>query len=80
MEAADTALLSSFYAAQVIGLQSVALANEDLFVAADTACTAVLQGLERHLDEVIASQDSSSTIDLGAASAEDASGALSAVL
>ena len=79
VEAANTALLSSLTVSQRFGVMGVTFVEEDLFLTAETACTAVLQGIERLLDQEIVSMDSSKTIDLGAAAAAGgASGTLSA--
>lgn len=74
-EAANTALISSFNAAQYIGLQSATLLYDEFALAADTACTVAFRGIQQLLNEDVASQNSSSTIDLtAAAAAEDSHG------
>lgn len=74
VEVSNTALLSSFDAARYIGLDGLNFLYEEFFFTADTACNAVFREIQELLDGEVASQNSSSTIDLDAATGDDTSG------
>jgi hypothetical protein len=73
VEAANNAVLGTFHAAQHIGLKSFTFLQQELLVAADTTCAAAYRGMQQLLDREVVALNSSSTIDLFAAS-EDPSG------
>jgi hypothetical protein len=71
VEVANNAALASFNAARSIGLQSATLLHQDIFLMADTACTAAYRGMQQLLDEEVLGLNSSFTIDLSAAAAAE---------
>jgi hypothetical protein len=73
-EIANTIVLALLETAWHIGVESVTFMDLGFLLAADTACTASYQGIQQLLDNELSSQDSSSTIDLPAASAGATSG------
>jgi hypothetical protein len=70
VEVANYIVLASFNAAKQIGLDSITLLGHHLLMSADSACTAAHRGVQQLLDAGVTSLDSSSTIDLSAASDE----------
>jgi hypothetical protein len=74
VEVASYVVLASFTAAKQIGLQSLTLLHQDLISSADSACNIAHRGMQQLLEGEVAAMDSSSTIDLSAASAERPSG------
>lgn len=76
VEAANNAVFSSLSAAERLGLDTAAFLQNELVVAADTSCTAEYRGIQMLLHGETSSLNSSSTIDLGAAAAEESGGAI----
>jgi hypothetical protein len=74
VEVANNIVLASFNTVKRIGLEAITLLHHDLIISADSACTAAHQGMQQLLDGAAALKDSSSTIDLSAATAEQPSG------
>jgi hypothetical protein len=68
-------VLASFNAVKRIGLEAITLLYHDFIISADSACTVAHRGMQQLLDGIVASKDSSYTIDLSAATAEHPSGA-----
>jgi hypothetical protein len=77
VEVSNNIVLASFNTAKRIGLEAITLLYSDLIISADSACTVAHRGMQQLLDGAVATMDSSSTIDLSAAAAEDPSGTLS---
>lgn len=74
IDAAHSAVFSTLAAAERMGLSAAAFVEQDVIDVADTACNAAFMGIQALLEGDRASQDSSSTIDLSAASADDPNG------
>jgi cysteine sulfinate desulfinase/cysteine desulfurase-like protein len=74
VEVANNIVLASFNTVQRIGLEVITLLHHDLIISADSACTVAHRGMQQLLDGVVASKDSSSTIDFSSAAAEHSSG------
>ena len=76
VEAANNAVFSSIDTAERLGLESAAVLQNELVVAADTSCNAAYRGIQMLMEGEQASMNSTSTIDLGAAAAEGPSGTI----
>lgn len=79
VQAANDALLLLLHTTQYLNLETVVTLTGDLAATADTLCTIEHRSIEKILDGDAASQNSSDTIDLHAATAEDPSGAILAL-
>lgn len=74
VEAANSAVFLSLDAAERLGQSLAVFLENDLMVAADTACNAAYRGMQALLEGEEAGLDSSDTLDLSAAASEDPKG------
>ena len=69
-------VFSSLNAAEHLGFDSAAFLENELVVAADTSCNAAYRGIQMLMEGEQATLNSASTIDLGAAAAENPDGTI----
>ena len=74
VQGANNAVFSSLTAAESLGLDPAGFLENDLVIAADTACNAAYRGIRLLMEEEQMSLNSTSTIDLGAAATDHPDG------